>query len=507
MRVRSLLVAAVVLLAGACGRGGAVPAASAGPPRPGGTLVYALPSDPASVTPLAAGTDPTALAVARNVFAGLVDVDPHTLRVVPSIARSWAASPDGRTFTFRLRPGVRFQHGAGAVTAATFVQDWSLVCSPRFAASSGSWVLAPVEGYAACRAGSGGLTGVRAAGPLTLVVHLGAPFRQFPAVLADPATWAFPAAMVASPAGYAAFEAAPVGAGPFLVASWTHSDNGPGHAPIAGRIVLERNPAYFGPAAHVQRVVMPVVSPTAAASAVTRFRQGEVDVLEVPPAEVTPVLADPGFARRLVVYPLLEVEALVAPAGRPLGERIAVFRATPSVQVLRAAIDRPAEQADGVVADGTPGYVPGVGQPLPREAHGPQVAVAVSGASPSLRPLADAVVAVLHGAGIRASLVRSGGYAVVSLRAPYPSPDAFLAQLVPSAGASVRSLVAAARAAQEHGRSDALYAEAGRRLLSEAAIHPLGFGQARLLVAPRVHGLVWDGIGGPHLAEAWLAAP
>ena len=64
--------------------------------------------------------------VERNVFAGLVDVDPATLRIVPSIARSWSASADGRTFTFDLRAGVRFQHGDGAVTADTFVRDWAL---------------------------------------------------------------------------------------------------------------------------------------------------------------------------------------------------------------------------------------------------------------------------------------------------------------------------------------------------------------------------------------------
>jgi len=502
---RGLLLAALVVLAASCGRGGAVPVASEQAPRAGGTLVYALPSDPASVTPLGAAGDPAALAVERNVFAGLVDVDPHTLRVVPSIARSWSASPDGRTFTFRLRAGVRFQRDAGAVTAATFVQDWSLLCSPRFADSSGSWVLAPIEGYAACRAGTGTLTGVRAAGPLTLVVHLSAPFQRFATVLADPATWAFPAAMVASPAGYAAFEAAPVGAGPFQVASWTHSDHGPGHAPISGRLVLTRNPDYFGAPAHVRRVLMPVVDQGGPESAVARFRSGELDVLQVPPAEVTPVLADPGFARRLVAYPLLEVEALVAPGGRPRGERVAVFRAAGPGQVLRATTGRPAQPADGPVADGTPGYVPGTAQPLSAaQARTPAAPVTVSGASPPLRPLADGVVSVLHGARIRARLVRSGGYTVESLRAPYPSPDAFLTQLLPSAGAPVRSLIGAARAAPQPGRGDALYAEAGRRLVAEAVFHPVGFAQAELLVAPRVRGLEWDGVAGPHLAGAWL---
>jgi len=99
-----------------------VPAASQPAPVDGGTLRFALSYDPVSVTPLFGG-DESGLVVERNVFAGLVDTDPATLRIVPSIARSWSASADGRTFTFDLRAGVRFQHGDGAVTADTFVRD------------------------------------------------------------------------------------------------------------------------------------------------------------------------------------------------------------------------------------------------------------------------------------------------------------------------------------------------------------------------------------------------
>jgi peptide/nickel transport system substrate-binding protein len=100
----------------------------------GGALVYALPADPVLVTPLYGG-DAAGLVIERNVFAGLVDADPSTLRTVPVIARSWSSTPDARTYTFRLRPHVSFPGGAGAVTATTFVADWTLLCRRSIGAS------------------------------------------------------------------------------------------------------------------------------------------------------------------------------------------------------------------------------------------------------------------------------------------------------------------------------------------------------------------------------------
>jgi peptide/nickel transport system substrate-binding protein len=62
--------------------------------------------------------DPTANAAAAikevtyiNLFEGLARVD-ESGRIQPSLAESWSVSPDGLTYTFRLRSGVTFQDGA-----------------------------------------------------------------------------------------------------------------------------------------------------------------------------------------------------------------------------------------------------------------------------------------------------------------------------------------------------------------------------------------------------------
>jgi peptide/nickel transport system substrate-binding protein len=49
--------------------------------------------------------------VIENVGAGLVDYRPGTTTIVPALATDWKVSPDGLTWTFNLRQGVKFPDG------------------------------------------------------------------------------------------------------------------------------------------------------------------------------------------------------------------------------------------------------------------------------------------------------------------------------------------------------------------------------------------------------------
>jgi hypothetical protein len=490
------LAAAVVTLAGC--RGGPVAAVPDAAPHDGGTLRIALDTDPVSVTPLRGG-DAAGHVIERNVFAGLVDIEPDTLRPVPSIAKSWKASGDRRTITFQLRGDVSFQGGGGPVTAETFVRDWTLLCSPDVGSPNAS-VLRPVEGFAECAAGSGLLSGVRAVGPRTLEVKLNAPYRNFVTSLGDPATWAFPPDRNDTAAERAAFELDPVGAGPFQVTTMIRTLRPPGKAVTPGLVVLSRNPGYFGPRPRVVRVELPVVSAAEHPAQVFKlYRSKVLDVLGVPPALVDIIRSDPALRSQLIGYPKLELTYLRAGRDVSSAERRGVANALNPRRVVSLALGKFGQAADGIVPLGTPGYVPEAGVPRVQTPGSFGPITVARPTDPLLAPIVDAIVEVLTQSGLNAQIADRGGWRVETRTLQYPAPEAAIA---PFAGVTpeTRRLYTKLLATSDEG----VQVDLQRAILDQSTIVPIAFGQAELLVASRVAGFHFDGMGAPQLRLVWL---
>ena len=89
-------------------------ACSSTPPSPqggeGGTLRLAYLADMAQADP-DVFYDIEGNTVILSVYEGLLKYKPDSTEVVPSLAESWEVSPDGLTYTFKLRTGVTFQDG------------------------------------------------------------------------------------------------------------------------------------------------------------------------------------------------------------------------------------------------------------------------------------------------------------------------------------------------------------------------------------------------------------
>ncbi|GAA3977951.1 ABC transporter substrate-binding protein [Hymenobacter antarcticus] len=196
---------------------------------------YNQPEALSSLDPAFARNQANSWAVSQ-LFNGLMELD-STLLPVPALARRYTISPDGRLYTFVLRPGVRFHDsdvfagGKGrTITATDFVYSFKRILDAA-TASSGGWIF---RGKVLEQPdGSPSDTAFVAVNDSTLRIHLKEPFIPFLGILTMPYAYVVPQEAVAK---YGKdFREHPVGTGPFRFKLWDE-----------GNVLLyERNPGYW----------------------------------------------------------------------------------------------------------------------------------------------------------------------------------------------------------------------------------------------------------------------
>jgi ABC-type transport system substrate-binding protein len=264
--------------------------------------------------------------------------------VKPGLAEKWEVSPDGKTYTFTLRPGVRFASGKPLTSAdVKFTLDrWrTLPGSPT------AFNISPVES-------------VDAPTPRTVVLHLKAPLSILLVNLAGYSASILNAQAV-DRAGrdYGTGVGAVDGTGPFVLREWVRND----------RLVLSRNPAYtWGPPiyrnqgpAHFGTVVFrTIVEDTPRVAAV---QVGDAQFAEaIPGAQVALLDRDPRV--RVIRYSDLNTAFIGFKLGhKPLDDlrvRQAISYGINKQEIINGAYFGLAQEAFGPLAPGTPGYWPGV---------------------------------------------------------------------------------------------------------------------------------------------------
>src|SRR3989441_4990389 len=88
-----------------------------------GTLVYCSEGSPEGFQPQFFTTGTTFDAVSVPMFNRLVEFEIGTTNIVPGLAESWTISPDGKTYTFKLRKGVKFHSNANFKPSRNFNAD------------------------------------------------------------------------------------------------------------------------------------------------------------------------------------------------------------------------------------------------------------------------------------------------------------------------------------------------------------------------------------------------
>ena len=171
-------------------------------PRYGGELVIMVPSEPPSYDGHREGTFGTVhpLAPHYNTLLRIDPTDRTGTRPVPDLADSWTISPDGLTYTFKLRQGVRF-HDGSPMTSRDVKASYDKIIFP-----TGALISARKGTYQAVEA-------VEAPDPQTVRFRLKWPEASFLVNLASPFSWIFKADILARDARW--YETNVMGTGPF----------------------------------------------------------------------------------------------------------------------------------------------------------------------------------------------------------------------------------------------------------------------------------------------------
>jgi len=235
------------------------PAAAAGQPKRGGVLKVGLQADPTSLDPQK--TSLTALFhVTEHIYSLLVRLKPD-LTVEPDLAEKWDISPDGKTYTFTLRQGVKF-HSGKPLTSADVKYTFDRLVDPA-TASPNAAVLSSVDT-------------ITTPDDNTVVITLNKADASFLTNLTGPSTVIINKAAVDANGD---LTKTADGTGPFKFKEYVPNT----------RVVLERNPDYWETGKpYLDGIEMTIASDDTARTAAVRT--GTVDFIEYAPLKDIPSL-------------------------------------------------------------------------------------------------------------------------------------------------------------------------------------------------------------------------
>nr|WP_295379097.1 peptide ABC transporter substrate-binding protein [Pseudoxanthomonas sp.] len=287
--------------------------------------------------------------ILRDLYEGLVTEDAHG-RLIPGMAERWSISADGRTWTFVLRPGLRWSDGQ-PLDAPQVVASFRRAFAPATAAPFAE-LFDALHNARAVQAGAAPPTslGVSAADTRTVVFQLDRS-APLPALLTLPI--AFPVYLPAVQA-HGAQHTRPgrlVGNGAYRLQAWTPQAN----------LVVVRNPHFHAArAVPIERVRFHVTED--AAAELQRYAAGDLDITEVVPPQPLTALRE-RFGTQLRISPYLGAFWLGFNLTRPPFADEAALREALSLAVDRDILTRHVTglgetPAYGLVPTGIPGYAP-----------------------------------------------------------------------------------------------------------------------------------------------------
>lgn len=312
---------------------------------PPGALVYGAGGQPVNLEP-GNITDGNSVMVQDQIYNRLIDPKPGTTDLEPSLATEWKASPDGKTWTFKLRTGVKFHDGTDFDAEAVkfnFERWWDEKNEFGYRNAGKSYTIWENLFGASKGKPDSLLQNIVVEGKDTIKFVLKQPFSAFPAAVSSGYFGiASPAAIKKAGAQYGTPSSLAVGTGPFEFKEWRSGD----------RIVLEKNPNYWkkGLPKSNQLVMRFIADP---AARLAQLRSGTIDLtVDLVPDQLKEIQNDAKL--EAVKRPSLNVGYLALnPSYEPLSKpevRQAIAQTINKKEIVKAFW--------GELAENTPHFIP-----------------------------------------------------------------------------------------------------------------------------------------------------
>jgi peptide/nickel transport system substrate-binding protein len=219
-----------------------IPLAGCKPAKEPGTLVLAIEILPRGFDPRFSSGNTYSARIMQLVYDTLLIKDDN-FELIPSLASSFVESPDHKTFTFRLRSGVRFHNGK-PLTSADVRYTFESLLSPA--------LKSPIRGAL------DKITSIETPDPETVIFQAKEPFYTFAANL--------PAIGILPDGAGIEMSTAPIGSGPYKFISYSEGDT----------VKLEANPGYWNGAPAIPRIHVKIVADNSTRQA--ELMSGDVDL-------------------------------------------------------------------------------------------------------------------------------------------------------------------------------------------------------------------------------------
>jgi len=260
----------------------------AGEPEYGGTLRVSYVADPPNLGDPPPTWDSGSWTVHLLLYNGLLrfaqqpslDVEPELAEALPTV------SPDGKTFTFKLREGLKFSSGR-ALTAEDVKYSLDRMLDDATQGWGVTYYMGILGAPEAFSGEADGVDGIRVVDELTIEIEMADPIAPtwFMTLMAVP--WTYVVDRDAVEEWGDEFRLHPTGSGPYVLDEYT-----------PGRVVaFEKNPNYFRQPdePYVDRIEIELGVDTSVGA--LKLEKGEIDLVADPmsPAALKPFLDDPAW--------------------------------------------------------------------------------------------------------------------------------------------------------------------------------------------------------------------